>query len=99
MDEFHGIFAVLLCQDSSQRGWVEGGRWQKPLVRTPFGAAMMPVGVHTMTHAILVGHRDVQSAVGAILDPHHLISALHWCHYFSRDFGGSAKCPPGKQAS
>ena len=26
----------------------------------------------------LVGHRDIQSAVGVILGPHHLISALHW---------------------
>ena len=80
-------------------GMGEGWAVSKPLVRTPFGAAMVPVGVHTMAHTILVGHRDVQSAVGAILDPHHLISALHWCHYSSRDFGGPAKCPPGKQAS
>ena len=53
-------------------------------------------GTHTMAHATLVGHRDVQSAVGAILGPYHLISALHLC---SHDFQGSAKCLPEKQAS
>ena len=38
---------------------------------------MMPIGTHTMIHTTLVSHRDVQSAVGAILGSHHLISALH----------------------
>ena len=39
---------------------------------------MTPIGTHTMAHATLEGHRDVQPAMGAILGPHHLISALHW---------------------
>ena len=50
-----------------------------------------------MAHATLVGHRDVQSAVGAILGPHHQITTLHWCHCSSHDFGDVAKCPPEKQ--
>ena len=32
-----------------------------------------------LAHATLVGHRDVQSAVEAILGFHHLITTLHWC--------------------
>ena len=40
-------------------------------------AMTTPISTHTMTHATLVGHRDVQSVVGAILGPHNLISALH----------------------
>ena len=54
---------------------------------------------HTMAHATLVGHRDIQSAMGAILGSHHLISALHWCYCSSCDFGESAKSPPEKQIS
>ena len=40
-------------------------------------AMTTPISTQTMTHATLVGHRDVQSVVGAILGPHNLISALH----------------------
>ena len=43
---------------------------------------MMPVGTHTMAHALLVGH----TAVGAILDPYHPIGILHWCNYCSHDW-------------
>ena len=50
-----------------------------------------------MARATLVGHRDVQSAVGAILGPHYLINALHWYHCSSHDFEGSAKSPLEKQ--
>ena len=53
----------------------------------------MPTGAHTMAYSTLVGHRDIQSAVGAILDTHHLISALHWQHCSSQ---GSAKYSPEK---
>ena len=49
---------------------------------------------HTMAQATLIGHRDVQSAVGAILSPHCLIGAYYPCHDFSYDFGGSAKYSP-----
>ena len=35
---------------------------------------MMSIGAHTMATSTLVGHRDNQSAVGAILCPYHLIS-------------------------
>ena len=57
------------------------------------------IDAYIMAYATLVGHRDVQSAVGAILGPYHLISTLHWCHYSSCDFGGLAKCLPEKQTS
>ena len=60
-----------------------------------FGAAMTSIGAHTLAHATLVGHRSVQSAVGAVLGPRYLISVLH-CS--SHDFEGSAKCPLEKQA-
>ena len=50
-----------------------------------------------MAHATLIGHKDVQSAVGAILGPDFLIGSLHWCYRSSHDFGGSVKCPPEKQ--
>ena len=59
------------------------------------GAAMMPVGTHTMAHTLLVGY----IAVGAILGPHYTIGTLHWCYRFSYDFGGLAKFPPEKQIS
>ena len=42
-----------------------------------------------MAPAALVGHRDDQTAAGAMLGPHH--------HFFSCDFGGLPKCPPGKR--
>ena len=47
---------------------------------------MMPVGTHTMAHALLVGH----TAVGAILDPraHHPIGILNWCNCCSHDLDG-----------
>ena len=44
-----------------------------------------------MAHATLVDHRDIHSVLGAILGPHRVVSALHWCHCSSRDFGESAK--------
>ena len=78
-------------------GWVESWWW---------GVAKPPLGhfwsshdanrhpqSHTMAHATLVGHRDVQSAVGTILGLHRLISALHWSHCSNHDFGELAKCP------
>ena len=37
------------------------------------GVAMMPVGIHTMAHTLLVGHIVVR----AILVPHHIIGTLH----------------------
>ena len=48
------------------------------------GAAMMPVGTHTMAHALLVG----RTTVGTILDPHHLIGVLYWCNCCSHDLKG-----------
>ena len=54
---------------------------------------MSPIDAHTMAYATLLGYKDVQSAVETILDPYYLISALHWCHCYSRDSGGLAKCP------
>ena len=56
---------------------------------------MMPIGAHIMVHATLVGHRDVQSAVGTILDPYHIISTFHSIVPIVT-FGGSEKCPPEK---
>ena len=67
----------------------EGRMWQK-FVRT---ALEQPCFQYTMTHATLVGQRYPVSS-GAILGPHHLISALYWCYYSSRDFGGSTKSLP-----
>ena len=32
--------------------------------------------IHTMTYVTLIGHRDIQSAVGAILSTHHLATHL-----------------------
>ena len=87
MAKFHGIFAIFsdvkkftvkahgLVEDG-QSGRVEDGQ-NFQLGHAPLhGVAMTPIGIHTMAHAILIGHRDVQSAVGAILGPHHL-STLH----------------------
>ena len=59
---------------------------------------MMLIGAHTMAHVTLVGHRDDQSAVGAILGPYHLINALYWCHCSGHD-QRVRKCPPQKQTS
>ena len=50
-------------------GWVVAN----PLFRTPLEHPWL----HTMAHITLIGHRDVQSAVGTILCPYHLIGALH----------------------
>ena len=52
-------------------------------------APIHPVGTHIMAHATynLVNHTVVQSAVGAILGLHHLISTLHCCHCVSCHFG------------
>ena len=74
-------------------GW--GGRWQKLLVRT----SLEHLRPHTMAHATLIGHTDIQSAVGIVLGPHHQIGNLLWCHCSNRYFGGLEKCPPGKQTS
>ena len=49
---------------------------------------------HTTAHATLIGHRDVQSAIGAILGSHHPPDVHYWSHGSSCDFGWSAKCPP-----
>ena len=81
-----------------------GGRWDSGVGgvgggKISFRAAVMPIGAHTMVRATSVGDRDIQSVVGAILGPHYLISALHWCHCLSHVIGGSAKCPPGKHSS
>ena len=46
-----------------------------------------------MAHVTLIGNRDIQSAVGAILGPHHLISGLHWSYYSSH---GIVKLPTRK---
>ena len=43
---------------------------------------MIPIDAHTMMHDKLIGHRDVQSAVGAIFNPNHLIKALHCCYCY-----------------
>ena len=59
-------------------GWNEMRGGKNPT----FGAAMMPIGTYVMAHTILISHRDIQSAVGAILDSHHLISTLHWYYLF-----------------
>ena len=55
------------------------------------GATVMPLGTHTMVHATLVGYRDVQSAVGAIL-----FNALHWYHCSCDVFEGSSNMPSRK---
>ena len=61
---------------------------------------MMLIGTHTMACGTLVGLRAIQSVVGAILGPHHLINTFHWFHCCSNDFDkGLAKCPPEKQTS
>ena len=48
-------------------GWRAGGGEGYEVVNPTTGAAIMPIGGHTMAHATLVGHRGVQFAVGAIL--------------------------------
>ena len=90
MAEFHGIlpFPFLMSRQFTG-GWV-GWEVAKTLVRT----LMITTGAHTMAHATLVGHKNVQQAAGKILGPHHLISTPNWCHCSSHDFGGLAKCSP-----
>ena len=44
-----------------------------------------------MACVTLVGKRDIQSAVRKILGPHHIISALHWCHNYNY-YVSSASC-------
>ena len=60
---------------------------------------MMLMGTHTMVHATLVGHREAQLALGAILVCHHLINALHWCHCSSHVLQGLVKWPLEKQTN
>ena len=43
---------------------------------------MMLTGSYTMAQATWVGHRDIQSALGAMLGPYYPISTLNWCHWF-----------------
>ena len=104
MPEFHDIFLFFSSvripyRGCDQDGWKVGGGvgWEVP---KNFGAVMLPKTPTQwpMPHYI-VGHRDVQSAVRAILSPHHIISVLHWCYFSSHDFGGLAKCPLEKQTS
>ena len=100
---------MLLLFFSTVRTVYRGGGWDGYRVgsgvgglgdgKIPFGIATMPIGAHTMAHATSVGDIDIQSVVGTTLGPHHLISALHWCHCSSHDFGGLEKCPPEKQTS
>ena len=49
---------------------------------------MMPIADQILAYVTLVGHRDVQSAVVAIMGPYHLNSTLHWCHCSSCNFEG-----------
>ena len=67
--------SFLMSGEHKERwvGWVEGrmgggqddmGGGKKPSYNT-FGVAMMPIGIHVT----LVGHRDLQLAVGSILGP------------------------------
>ena len=78
-------------------GWMAAGQWSwmGGRVRTPLQQPRCP---HNGP-CTLVGHREDQSAVGVILGPYHIISALHWCHCSSCNFVGSAKYSPQKQIS
>ena len=38
---------------------------------------MIPISTHTIAHATLIGYKDVQLVVGAILGSHQLTSTLH----------------------
>ena len=49
---------------------------------------MIPAGVHTMAHAMLVGQRGSGSNLRSL--PPHWRPPLYWCHSSSHDFGGSA---------
>ena len=80
MYELHDLCYSFLMSGQLTEVWMGwGGRtvgWE--VTKTPtFRATMTPTGTHTMAHTTLVGHKDVQSAVGEILGPHHLISILH----------------------
>ena len=54
---------------SSEVGW----EMAKTTIWGILVAAMMPLGTHTMAHALFVGH----TAVGDILDSHYPIGILH----------------------
>ena len=80
MAKFHGILPFFfnvsiaykgLGRIGSEMGW----EMAKTTSWGIFVAAMMPLGTHTMAHALLVSH----TAVGAILDFHHPIGTLHRC--------------------
>ena len=45
-----------------------------------------------MAYTKLIGHRDIQLAMGTILDPYQPNNALHWHYFLSHNFTGSAKC-------
>ena len=94
--EFHGILPSLsevwFAEGLGGMGWRElGGRWQK-LVRTPLESPRP----HTKACGTLIGHRDLQSAVGIVLGPHCQIGNLHWCHCSSCYYGGLEKMPSRK---
>ena len=62
------------------KGWVEGRQWGeagggwKVVHLRHIWNSHMSIGTHTITYVCtLVGHRDVQSTLGAILGSHHLI--------------------------
>ena len=75
MAEFHGVFAMFFIMSVYVAYRGVGGRWQK------ISHLEHP---HAQT---ITGHRDVQSAVRAILGSHCLIGALHWYHCSSHYFG------------
>ena len=86
MAEFHSFYGFSNVTTTYREGvWDEwragsmvgGVRPSKKLGYKNFRAALMPIDAHTMGHTTLIGHRDVQSAVGAILvGLHHLINTL-----------------------
>ena len=55
------------------RWWGGIGGGKNAWLRQPL-STITPLGAHTMAYATLVGHRDVLSAVGAILGPYHVIT-------------------------
>ena len=90
MDEFCGIFLLFFQYslggmggevEQCEMGGVGGGK--KSWLEHPRSNH----DIHTMAHA-------TTEAVGTILGPQHLISAINGCHCFSCDFSGSEKFPP-----
>ena len=75
-------------------GWGVGEGWEVAK-KLQLGHHQCSNDIHTMALSTLVGHRGS----GSNLMSHHLIGALHWCHYFSHEFGGLTIFPPGQQAS